>query len=235
METKVCTKCGVEKELSEFYKKNTSIGTTSCCKECIKLKVKKYQENNKEKITHYKKEYYKKNIEHIKERDAKYYKDNKDIKKIYSKKYYKDNIEKILIQKKEYNKKYYKNNKTYILNKTRIYHIENYEKRKEYIRKRKKTEIGRLENINSSHKRRALVKNSDVTAKQLSELKQKSTNCYWCGISLKKVDVHIDHIYPLSKGGEHTISNLVCTCSTCNLKKNNKDPHEFAISLGRLL
>ena len=40
---------------------------------------------------------------------------------------------------------------------------------------------------------------------------------------------------PLSKGGEHTLTNLVVSCPTCNLQKNAKDPIEFANKLGRLL
>ena len=52
---------------------------------------------------------------------------------------------------------------------------------------------------------------------------------------IDKKDYHIDHIMPLSKGGRHTISNLVVSCPTCNLQKNAKDPYQFAQERGRLL
>ena len=32
----------------------------------------------------------------------------------------------------------------------------------------------------------------------------------------------LDHIVPLSRGGEHTKINVQCTCYACNMKKNNK-------------
>jgi len=36
------------------------------------------------------------------------------------------------------------------------------------------------------------------------------------------VPFHIDHIIPLSKGGENTKENLQVICRTCNLKKGAK-------------
>jgi len=57
--------------------------------------------------------------------------------------------------------------------------------------------------------------------------------CYWCRADCGD-GYHVDHYYPLSKGGEHRITNLVIACPTCNVRKNAKDPHEFAASIGRL-
>jgi 5-methylcytosine-specific restriction endonuclease McrA len=50
--------------------------------------------------------------------------------------------------------------------------------------------------------------------------------CYWCGGKCAK-DYHIDHYYPLSKGGRHEVSNLVIACPTCNSRKSAKDPEQF--------
>ncbi|NLB85017.1 MAG: HNH endonuclease, partial [Acholeplasmataceae bacterium] len=46
---------------------------------------------------------------------------------------------------------------------------------------------------------------------------------------------NIDHYIPISKGGEHTIDNLVISCEKCNKQKHAKDPYEFALTKGRLL
>jgi hypothetical protein len=41
--------------------------------------------------------------------------------------------------------------------------------------------------------------------------------CYYCG-SAKSLEV--DHIIPLKHGGTNVAGNLVCSCSTCNRRKN---------------
>jgi len=84
-------------------------------------------------------------------------------------------------------------------------------------------------------RRRSLTKQGDVTNIQLLELQQNAKVCYWCKCLLKNVKVHIDHYVPLSKGGLHTLSNLVVSCSKCNLSKEAKLPNDFANSIGRLL
>jgi 5-methylcytosine-specific restriction endonuclease McrA len=88
---------------------------------------------------------------------------------------------------------------------------------------------------NASHKRRTKTKQGDVTTKQLLELQLNAKACYWCNCSLGRNMVHIDHYVPLSKGGEHTISNLVVACRKCNLAKHAKDPIIFAKEMGKLL
>ena len=89
---KKCTKCKVDKEITEFSKdKRRKDGLYSSCKLC-----------NKEYHKEHNKEYYKKNKDKIKE----YYKKNKDKinenKKEYDKEYYKENKDKIIERQKEY-------------------------------------------------------------------------------------------------------------------------------------
>jgi len=96
------------------------------------------------------------------------------------------------------------------------------------------TQNGKAVRKNSKHKRRTITKQGDVTTQQLLELQSSAKVCYWCGVSLKGKKVHIDHYVPLSKGGEHTLSNLVVSCASCNLSKHAKDPLVFAHSVGKL-
>lgn len=42
--------------------------------------------------------------------------------------------------------------------------------------------------------------------------------CRYCGNS--RGTLHLDHVYPFSKGGETSFDNLVTSCSRCNLKKH---------------
>lgn len=57
--------------------------------------------------------------------------------------------------------------------------------------------------------------------------------CYWCGEKCAD-SFHVDHYYPLSRGGEHAERNLVISCATCNLRKGASDPYQFATRVGRL-
>ena len=69
METKVCSKCGIEKEVCEFYKnpKNPNLYRAHC-KKCMNENSAKYKFDNKEKLVEKSKEYVKRNSEVIKEK-----------------------------------------------------------------------------------------------------------------------------------------------------------------------
>lgn len=66
-----------------------------------------------------------------------------------------------------------------------------------------------------------------IKPKYLYEIYQQNPNCYYCKFSLEKIDVHIDHKTPLSRGGIHNNENLALSCGDCNRLKNNKTEQEF--------
>jgi hypothetical protein len=43
--------------------------------------------------------------------------------------------------------------------------------------------------------------------------------CQICFGAVERSDVHLDHIKPWSKGGEHSVKNLRVTHSLCNMRK----------------
>lgn len=51
--------------------------------------------------------------------------------------------------------------------------------------------------------------------------------CELCGRKLLLDDMTVDHIKPLSMGGEDDVENLSCTCYPCNLFKGNILPDDF--------
>jgi len=57
-------------------------------------------------------------------------------------------------------------------------------------------------------------------------LVKKTKDCPYCGADLG-ADPHMDHIYPVSKGGLSIIENLVWCCSSCNSLKADKGLVQF--------
>jgi len=85
-----------------------------------------------------------------------------------------------------------------------------------------------------THKRRALLANARTTTtkQELSTLIESTGECFWCSKPLDS-EYHIDHFYPISRGGDNSIENLVVSCPHCNLSKGAKDPLEFAKLIGK--
>lgn len=52
--------------------------------------------------------------------------------------------------------------------------------------------------------------------------KRDSFKCQYCGCSAPEVILHVDHIEPVSKGGDNSIVNLITSCDSCNLGKGDR-------------
>ena len=241
--TQICTCCNTEKSISEFAFRTDIQKYRRQCKECKNIQARKNydkqkdneefmikrrgyakknypktsvraKERRKEIEAHYiqyRKEYREKNYERVRQKEKEYYHNNKEIKKEYAEK----NKDKIREKQREY----------YLSNKNLFK-----EKRQEY----RKTEKGKMVYKNSNNKRRAKIMEGNIKTEDLQLLIENSKTCYWCNIKLNK-NYHIDHYVALSKGGTHTIDNIVISCPDCNLRKNAKDPYEFALTKGKLL
>ena len=115
MNCKTCSKCKIEKPLSEFSKnKSKKDGLQDRCKECCAF----YEQQNKDKRREYFSLYHQQNKDKIKEQQALYYQQNKDERKEYQTLYNKQNKEQIKEQKDLYReqnkhkiKEYYQQNK----------------------------------------------------------------------------------------------------------------------------
>lgn len=206
-ELKRCTKCKELKPFSEFYKeKRNNDSPRPWCKECSK----KYDRIQ-----------YQKNKEQKKEKSKQNYKKNKEERKEYYKKYYKDHKQ----EKKERSKLYYIKNKDTILEKTTKYG---------------KTEKGKLIYANKNHNRRIQKQKTErynrITLDQWKKIIESQNNkCAHCGCKfIDEIKPTMDHILPLSKGGEHTSANIQALCQSCNSSKCNSIEYNKIQSWGYL-
>lgn len=199
---KICNKCEVEKSLEDFRlkKERSTYRYNSSCKKCESEQKKEYYLNNKSNILNRKKE-------RIVTPEA------KEKRKEYLSKYYKENKEK----RKEIMQKYYKENREQLLKNASEY---------------KKTKDGKISSRASASKRRnASLDNADgtITKHSLDVLLQIQNNqCFYCKKDLSLLtdrETHLDHYIPLSKGGAHSITNVVWSCSSCNLQKSSAIPN----------
>lgn len=56
--------------------------------------------------------------------------------------------------------------------------------------------------------------------------------CQLCGNACERHDIHIDHDLPLSRGGQHTRSNVHVAHAECNLRKGHMTTAEYRATLG---
>lgn len=242
METKICSKCGIEKKVCEFQKDCSKKDKLySSCRECVCKKTKKYLKDNKNLIKQSKKNFYQKNKEKINRKSSEYRKKNSEKIKSYLKKYYKDNKE-ALCKK---NKLKYFENKESILKKSKEYREVNKEKYSFYLKeyyyknkellkeylynyqknRRKNDELFYLKDI-ISHRVREYLKSKKITKKNKTfEIVGCTPNELKIYLEERFVDGmcwdnrgkwHIDHIIPLSSA--KTEDELYKLCHYTNLQ-----------------
>lgn len=135
-----------------------------------------------------------------------------------------ENRERLLV----YSKQYYLENRDYYAKAWEKFYRAN---RKELLKRNHQyfaSLRGKAACKRGRHKRRALLaacKINDLSTPQIEVLLQEApTNCPVCSKPFnnngrKKT---IDHVFPLSKGGNNTLSNVQVICLSCNSKKSNK-------------
>lgn len=204
---KVCKTCNANLPLNEFHAaRDNADGKRNTCKSCTALKDK---------------ERYAKKAKENRARSLAYYHANKKQRTVYAAERYWKNREAISEKKKK-------------IRQENIWHYKKLE-RASYQRKKdkKRAAASAYDKANPEKartrnaRRRARLKDAvtkQITPKEIKRLYQSS--CFFCG-SAGPVD--IDHSIPLSRGGSHSIGNLLPLCDNCNSTKYNKTIMEWRL------
>ena len=144
------------------------------------------------------------NVERVRERAKRSYRRNLEKRKLQYKAYRERNLDKV----KKKNDAWRKANPNY--------NTEHYQKFPE-------------KNNEREARRRARKSNNGVFKIMPYELKKLyASPCFYCGSTEK---ITADHIVPISRGGRHSIGNLLPACFKCNVLKSNMFIMEWKMKL----
>ncbi len=70
-----------------------------------------------------------------------------------------------------------------------------------------------------NHRRRIKIKSNALVVLDKEIKRLYSSNCIHCGTT---ENITMDHLIPVSRGGRHSIGNIVPMCQKCNFSKHSK-------------
>lgn len=142
---------------------------------------------------------------------------NKDKKKKYDKRYYQKHLTKI----KKYKKKYYLQNKSKIIQKVKTWIDKNLPKHKFWKTQWNKKNTHILNALNAKRRIKIKTQQKQLTKTEKQQVYEIYKQCK--ALNKKtKIEHHVDHIIPISKGGKHHPSNLQILTAKENLHKSSK-------------
>lgn len=201
-----------------------------CCRSHLAERV----TNNKmcvECHRYYQRGYYKKNVESEKARTRATYKKDPERGIAYQRDYREKNPEKI----RDMGRTYYEKNSDKIRTRNQSYYERNSEKLKALCLEWARLNPLKKRTYSSNRSARKRAAGGAHTDQDILEiLKLQRHKCAYCRSGLKD-KYHVDHIWPVIRGGTNDRRNLQVLCRPCNLKKHASDPMDFARRLGNLL
>ena len=205
-DSKACSKCKQVKSLALFVKdKSKKSGYKASCLECARKASKQGRLDGRHKIRKYAELSDEQKAKHL----ARY------------RAWAKANPDKC----HDRNARHRKNNRDYYAQRQARYRRENPHKYKEWQRKNPAKVIA-----NWTKRRQTLIANGIYSVKNKEIARLLSQPCFYCKSSKSGT---IDHVMPLSKGGRHSIGNLLPACMACNQQKRAMLMIEWKIRHGQ--
>ena len=224
--TKKCAKCGLEKpNTKKYFRPSGSRWLRNTCRKCGVNQSKEYFSTRSEERRQYDKQRYNANPEKFRQNTSAWRKANPEKAAAYTAKYLPEWLKNHPEKVREYSRKA-----------TQKYFDANPERSRKIQRewRRSHPEVGRAwekahpETVRAKGARRrarkAQAPRNDFTPEQWRLLQAVFNHrCAYCA---KRCKGHLtqDQITPLSKGGSHTLSNIIPACATCNSRKHAGPP-----------
>lgn len=215
IESKKCSKCYLEKPLSDFHKIKSKSGYRSSCKLCHSIYNANLNIKNKDKIKIRNKKYYENNKKEIIEKNKLYIIEHPEIKKLCKDNFKENNPN----YQSEYNKQYYINNREDIYTN---------------LKEKRNTDIIFSLTINLRNRLYQAIKNNQKVGSAVKNLgcsieflkqyleskfyinKETNEQMNWKNYGLN--GWHIDHIKPLSSFNLTNIDEFLKACHYTNLQ-----------------
>lgn len=223
---KICSKCKASKSDDEFAKRSSSKdGLDSRCLVCVRENSKISREKNKNKNSQI-------NLNKLLKKTCPICREEKNISDFGTNPGSKDGLRNECKQCRNFKSKdryendlefrekeslrhsiIYQNNKAIILDRTKKWSKQNPDKKVEQAHRRRARLYGQLD--------------FDLPPNFVNLIKENQNNkCVYCSIDIKN-KYTIDHVIPISRGGKHSIENIVISCPTCNFSKHTKTLQEW--------
>lgn len=214
---KICGQCKKPLPLSSFHRDSGSKdGRAWRCKECVR---------------EYQKEYNKKNSKRNSQASVKWRKDNPVKAKAIDARYRERNRETLRVREKEWGTAHPSRIREIKVRSSVKHREKNKNRAAEQYKENRDTIIAKVsqwqkdnpDKVSARQKRRrarrANAPINDLTLSQWEAILEAFNHCCaYCG-KRKKGKLTQEHITPLSRGGSHTLSNVVPACRSCNSKK----------------
>jgi 5-methylcytosine-specific restriction protein A len=88
--------------------------------------------------------------------------------------------------------------------------------------------------VDDSFIKREKAKAREIRDSQWWKRKRAGGICYYCGGKFKAIELTMDHLIPIVRGGRSVPGNLVAACKECNNKKKYLLPTEWEEYLNTL-
>jgi len=222
--TKICTVCGDEKLITEFYKRKASNdGYSPSCKKCR-------DSYNKSHFPYKSKEH---KVSNGVTKICTVCKEEKSVTEFHKRRGGFRPACKIC--RKPATRIYNTANRKKIADSCKLWRETNKERMIEYRKKYREDNPAKIAVNNRNRRaRKKLAGGTHTAADVINLFNLQKKKCAVCKKSIIK-GYHVDHVIAIVNGGTNDKYNLQLLCASCNLTKNDSDPIDFMQSKGMLL